>query len=136
MRGSSTAGLGGLVALALVCAPAVAPAASFDCNAPRLRQAERAICADAQLSRLDDQLARRLADFTRRLTFGQYLGLRYWHARWQDARIGCENGRPCLAATYRSQARLLDRLEQCLDSSVRRRTCLQTTFDEREAQRR
>ena len=136
MHGSSTAGLAGLAALALLGAPSAAPAASFDCRARRLEIAEKAICADIQLSRADEQLARRLAGFTRRVTFGQYLGLRYWHSLWKDARVDCQEDRSCLGATYRAQARLLDGLELCLDTSARRRTCLQATFGEREAQRR
>jgi uncharacterized protein len=136
MHGTLTAGLAGLAALALVGAPSGVSAASFDCRAPRLEQAEKAICADGQLSRIDEQLARRLAGFTRRVTLGQYLGLRYWHFRWREARNGCQDDRPCLAATYRAQSRLLDGLDLCLDTSARRRACLQATLGEREAQRR
>jgi uncharacterized protein len=136
MRGSSTAKSAGLAALALIVGASAASAASFDCRASRLQPVEKTICGDIQLSRADEQVARRLASFTRRVTFGQYLGLRYWHARWNDARTSCQEDRACLAATYRSQTRLLDGLELCLDTSARRRACLQATFGEREAQRR
>jgi uncharacterized protein len=136
MHGRLTAGLAGLAALALLALPDAASAASFKCRAPRLQPAEKAICADARLSRTDEQLARRLVAFTRRLTFGQYLGLRYWHLRWQDARAGCNDERPCLAGTYRAQNRLLDRFDLCLDTSARRRGCLQATLGALEAQRR
>ncbi len=136
MRLGSLTGLLGLAALALAGAPADVSAASFDCRARRLELAERAICADAYLSRVDEQLARRLSGFARRVTFGQYLGLRFWNARWKEARTGCQDDRPCLAATYRAQSRLLDGLDLCLDTSARRRTCLQTTLGEREAAQR
>jgi uncharacterized protein len=136
MPGRLMAGVAGLAALALFCAPGPASAASFDCRAPRLQPAEKAICSDAQLSRADEQLARRLAGFTRRLTFGQYLGLRFWQARWKETRDGCSDNRPCLAAAYRAQNRLLDGLDVCLDTSVRRRACLQATLGQREARRR
>jgi uncharacterized protein len=136
MRGRSLAGLVGLAAFAVIGAPADASAASFDCRARRLELAEKAVCSDAQLSRVDEQLARRLSGFARRVTFGQYLGLRFWNARWKEARTGCEDDRPCLAATYRAQSRLLDGLDLCLETSVRRRTCLQATLGEREAKRR
>ena len=136
MHRTLTAGLAGLAALALVSAPSWVSAASLDCRAPRLEQAEKAICGDGQLSRIDEQLARRVAGFTRRVTFGQYLGLRFWHFRWREARNICQDDRPCLAATYRVQSRLLDGLDLCLDNSARRRACLQSTLGEREAQRR
>jgi uncharacterized protein len=136
MHGRLTAGLAGLAALALVALPDIASAASFNCRSPKLQPAEKAICADARLSRTDEQLARRLLAFTRRLTFGQYLGLRYWHFRWNDARSECSEERPCLAATYRAQNRLLDRFDLCLDTSARRRGCLQSTLGTLEAQRR
>ncbi len=136
MLGRLTAALAGLAALALVGAPSVAPAASFNCRSSRLERAEKAICADARLSRSDERLDRRLLAFTRRLTFGQYLGLRYWHERWRDVRIACNEARPCLAATYRAQNRLLDRFDLCLDTSARRRTCLQATLGALEARRR
>jgi uncharacterized protein len=130
------AGVAGLAALAFLAAPDTASAASFDCRARRLEAAEKAICADAQLSRTDEQLARRLTSFTRRLTFGQYLGLRFWHARWKESRTGCGDDRACLVAAFRTQNRLLDGLDVCLDTSVRRRACLQATLGEREARRR
>jgi uncharacterized protein len=136
MHGRFTRGLAGLVALGLAAAPLAASAGSFDCSARRLEAAERAICVDSHLFRTDEHLLRRLSGFTHRLTFGQYLGLRYWHARWSDERIGCQDDRSCIAATYRTQNRLLDGLELCLDSSARRRSCLQATLGEREARRR
>jgi uncharacterized protein len=136
MPGRSIAGVAGLAALAFLAAPGDASAASFDCRAPRLQTAEKAICADAHLSRADERLARRLVGFTRRLTFGQYLGLRFWHARWKESRTGCGDDRLCLVAAYRTQNRLLDGLDVCLDTSVRRRACLQAALGEREARRR
>ena len=136
MRFGSLTALVGLAALALAGAPADASAASFDCRARRLEPWEKTICADAQLSRIDDQLARRLSGFARRVTFGQYLGLRFWNARWKEVRTGCQDDRLCLAGTYRAQSRLLDGLDLCLDTSARRRTCLQTTLGEREAAHR
>ena len=121
MHGRLTAGLAGLAAIAFAGAPSAASAASFDCRARSLEVAEKTICADAQLSRVDEQLARRLAGFTRRVTFGQYLGLRYWHFRWREARNSCQDDRPCLATTYRAQSRTLDGLDLCLGTSARRR---------------
>jgi uncharacterized protein len=136
MRLGPLTGLLGLTALALAGAPANLSAASFDCRARRLGPAERTICADAQLSRVDEQLARRLSGYARRVTFGQYLGLRLWNARWKEARTGCQDDRPCLVTTFRAQSRLLDGLDLCLETSVRRRTCLQTTLGDREATQR
>jgi len=136
MHGRLTAALAGLAALALVGVPGAASAAGFNCRSPWLQPAEKAICADARLSRIDEKLARRLLAFTRRLTFGQYLGLRYWHERWRDKRIACNDERRCLVATYRAQNRLLDRFDLCLDTSARRRTCLRATLDARQARAR
>jgi|GEM_PF-2048988 len=115
----------GLVGL---CAPGAAQAPSFDCSARGLSRAEIAICQDAQLSRLDERLGRRLASLGRRLNFGQYLGLRHWHSGWGERRADCAGDRGCLAATYRAQGRFLDRLQQCLDTGVRRRGCLRATL--------
>jgi uncharacterized protein len=118
-------------------APAAGLAASFDCGARRLSEAESLICQDPQLSRSDEQVARRLLGVARRVTFGQYLGLRYWHGGWMDNRQGCGADRGCLAATYRAQNRFLDRLQQCLDAGFQRRACLRNTLNaERETVRR
>jgi len=115
----------------------VALAASFDCNSRWLSRTEIAICDDAQLSRMDDQLARRLGSFARRLSFGQYLGLRHWHAASARQRNLCGTDRTCIAASYRAQARFLDRLQNCVDGGFSRRACLRDLLTgERETMRR
>jgi uncharacterized protein len=127
----------GLLGAALIGAPSPASAASFDCDARGLSQTEVAICEDAQLSRLDDQMARRLGGFARRLNYGQYLGLRHWRAVMAQQRNVCGDDRTCIAGHYRAQARFLERLQQCLETSLSRRGCLRNTLsNEREAVRR
>jgi uncharacterized protein len=101
-----------------------ATAASFNCNSRWLSRTEIAICDDVQLSRMDDRLARRLAALARRLNFGQYLGLRHWHAASARQRNQCRTDRACIIASYRSQERFLDQLQYCIDVSVSRRSCL------------
>ncbi len=131
------AGLAAFLGLALLAAPGAGLAASFDCNARGLSEAETAICRDAQLSRSDEQMARRLTGLSRRLTFGQYLGLRHWHSGWTQSRDHCGTDRGCLAGSYRAQSRFLDRLQLCLDAGFQRRGCLRNTLNlEREAVRR
>ena len=107
--------------LALVWAPAVGTAASFECAARFLSQAQIAICRDAQLSRADEQTARRVASLSRRLAFGQYLGLRHWHNRWVEHRDGCRADRGCLTASYRALG-ISDRkgLKEALDRAPAR----------------
>lgn len=115
----------------------VAPAASFDCNSPLLSRTEAAICQDARLARMDDQLARRLDSFRRRLSFGQYLGLRHWHAASARRRNLCRTDRTCIVESYRAQARFLDRLRSCVDASPWRRACLRDLLmGDRETMRR
>jgi uncharacterized protein len=131
------AGFAAVLGLGLAWGPAAGLAASFDCNARSLSQAQTAICQDTQLSRSDEQTARRLTSLSRRLAFGQYLGLRHWHHGWTRHRDRCQADRGCLVASYRAQGRFLDRLQQCLDSSPQRRACLRNTLNiEREAVRR
>jgi uncharacterized protein len=135
MQGARKAGLG-LLGLAILWTPA-ASAASFDCNSRWLSRAEITICDDAQLSRMDAQLARRLGGFTRRLNFGQYLGLRHWHAASARQRRLCEADRSCIAASYRTQTGFLDRLQHCVEASFTRRACLRDLLTgERETMRR
>lgn len=135
MRKTLAAGLG--LASALVWPAEDAGAASFECDGRRRSLTETTICRDAQLSRTDAQLARRLGALSRQLSFGQYLGLRHWHGAWVQDRNRCGADRVCLAAAYRTQTRFLDRLQQCLDTSPRRRTCLRTTLSgDIEARRR
>ena len=123
--------------LALACALAATPAAALDCSARWLRETEVAICQDAQLSRTEDQVVRRVTGLSRRLSFGQYLGLRHWHVRRGEERGRCSLDRICLTASYRAQIRFLDRLQQCLDTSQQRRFCFRNTLNvEREALRR
>lgn len=114
----------GLLGVALIWTPPMASAASFDCNARGLSRTELTICEDAQLSRMDEQLARRLGSFARRMNFGQYLGLRHWQAASARQRNLCGSDRTCIGASYRAQARFLERLQQCLDVSLSRRACL------------
>ncbi len=73
---------------------------------------------------MDDRLARRLGGLTRRLSLGQYLGLRHWHASSARQRSQCRTDRACIIASYRTQERFLDRLQYCLEFSMARRTCL------------
>ncbi len=137
MRKARPATFAASVGLALVWAPAAGTAASFDCGARFLSQAQIAICQDAQLSRNDEQTARRIASLSRRLAFGQYLGLRHWHHGWTGRRDGCRADRACLTASYRAQGRFLDRLQQCLDNGLQRRACLRNTLNiDRETVRR
>jgi uncharacterized protein len=124
-----------LLGVAALWIPA-AMAASFDCNSRWLSQTEKAICDDKQLSRIDDQLARRLSGFARRLNFGQYLGLRHWHAASARRRDLCRADRACILASYRAQARFLDRLQRCVEASAWRRACLRDLLGERETRRR
>jgi len=120
-----------------MCAPTAASAASFDCEARGLSRTEITICDDAQLSRIDEQMSRRVAGFARRLNYGQYLGLRHWQAMTARQRDVCGTDRSCIATHYRAQARFLERLQQCLDTSLARRGCLRNTLNhEREAVRR
>jgi uncharacterized protein len=131
-----TKALLGLLGLAMLSTPA-ALAASFDCNSRWLSRTEKAICDDPQLSRMDNQLARRLGGFARRLSFGQYLGLRHWHAVATRERHRCGSDRACIAGTYRAQARFLDRLQACVETSFARRACLRDLLTgERETMRR
>jgi hypothetical protein len=74
--------------------------------------------------RINEQLARRLDGFATRLNFGQYLGLRHWHAVQVRQRGLCAAGRDCIAAGFRAQGRFLDRLERCVAGSLARRACL------------
>jgi uncharacterized protein len=113
-------------------------AASFNCSSRWLSRTEMTICDDVQLSRMDDRLARRLAGLARRLNFGQYLGLRHWHAASARQRNQCRTDRACIVATYRTQERFLDQLQYCVDVSLSRRSCLRdlTGGRDRETRRR
>ena len=115
-----------------------AMAASFDCRSRWLSSTEITICDDVQLSRMDDRLARRLGAFARRLSFGQYLGLRHWHASSARQRNQCRTDRACIVTSYRAQERFLDRLQNCVEASVARRACLRDLIGvgERETMRR
>jgi uncharacterized protein len=103
-------------------------AASFDCGVRGLSLSEIAICRDPQLSRADEQMARRLDGFAQRLNFGQYLGLRFWQSSQVRLRQRCGADIACLTGSYRLQMRFLDRLQQCLDTSAQRRACLRGTL--------
>ena len=120
----------GLAAVVCLVGPvAPAGAASFPCSRPTLTATEMAICRDPQLSKLDEETARKAKALLRRLSYGQYLGLRYWQSRSAEAREQCGPDRACLAARYRAQNRVLDSMLQCLDSGARRRTCWRAVVD-------
>jgi uncharacterized protein len=114
--------------VALLYAAAPGAAASFDCGTRGLSLSEIAICRDPQLSRADEQMARRLDGFALRLNFGQYVGLRFWQSSQVRLRQRCGADIGCLTSSYRMQMRFLDRLQQCLDTSAQRRACLRSTL--------
>ena len=138
--------VGGLLGLALAGAALGAslgaslaiPAAwagGIDCTLPWLTPTELAVCHDRRLLSMDTRLARRLKGYARQLSFGQYLGLRHWHATHARARKGCGTDRRCIAASYRAQTRFLDRLSRCISSSLVRRTCLINLLERENARR-
>jgi len=111
-----------LLGISLETAPAAA--GGLDCASQWLNKTEQAICADPQLVRMDEQVARRLESFAARLNFGQYLGLRHWHAMQARHRALCMADRDCIAAGFRAQGRFLDRLQHCVGGGLARRACL------------
>lgn len=116
----------------IVLATEPARAASFDCRGSSLTAAQITICGDQELSLADDRVARRVRDIQKRFGLGLYLGIRYWANRGIEARDACGNERACLVATYRSQQRVLERLQSCLDSSIRKRSCLRVAIHNEE----
>jgi uncharacterized protein len=133
----ATKTVAGVLAIAATLVPPAASAASFDCNARGLSRAEGMICEDPQLSRADEQLARRGDVIARRMNYGQYLGLRHWQAASAGQRDLCGANRACIDAHYRAQRRFFDRLQQCLDTRYARRSCLRETLaGDRETVRR
>lgn len=137
MRKTLAVGLAAALAFAPMWAPTAGVTGPLNCNAAALSRAQMAICLDVQLSRTDTQTDRRVAALGRRMGYGQYLGMQHWHHGWMEYRDGCQTDRACLTASYRAQARFLDRLQQCLDNGLQRRACLRNTLNiEREAARR
>jgi hypothetical protein len=124
----------GLLGLAVLGA---SPAWTLDCGGRWLSRTDRVICADQQLLRMEEQIARRIKGTAGRLSFGQYLGLRHWQAARVNERNACQADRECISANLRSQARFLDRLQRCMASSLARRACLiNLLVDERSSLRR
>jgi uncharacterized protein len=117
----------GLLGLALF---GGAAAWAGDCTRRWLSRTELAICGDPQLQRLDEQIGRRLKGNADRLSFGQYLGLRHWHAMRTGDRNACGTDRECIVASLRAERRFLDRLQRCVTSSLARRTCLRNLMAE------
>jgi uncharacterized protein len=113
-------GLFGLVSLWAL----PAAAGSLECGSRWLNRTEQTICGDPQLMRASEQLARRLDAFASRLNFGQYLGLRHWHAVQARQRSLCAADRDCIAAGFRAQGRFLERLRSCISGNLARRACL------------
>ncbi|MDX2202923.1 MAG: hypothetical protein NW223_09240 [Hyphomicrobiaceae bacterium] len=110
------------VGLALL-QPQVVHAAGFNCNARSLSETRQMICGDLELSRVDEQMARRIRTLQRRQGLGLYLSIRYWSFRAGEMRDACRRDRVCVLAAYRAQAIALDRLQGCLDTSIRKRSC-------------
>ncbi|HJU33273.1 MAG TPA: hypothetical protein VJ740_17540 [Hyphomicrobiaceae bacterium] len=127
----------GLAVFVVAVVAGAGAASAIDCGSRWLGEAQLAICKDAALARTEESVMRRVSALSRRLSYGQYLGLRYWHAVWGEERGRCHLDRGCLAASYRIQLRFLERVQQCLDASQLRRTCFRTTLNvDRDAQRR
>jgi uncharacterized protein YecT (DUF1311 family) len=103
-RLAACAGRGAWPALALGAAltitPAYAPAASFDCAQARSKLT-RAICADAQLSRLDEQVWEAYGERIRTLTPAQYEQVRDRHITWRRQRGRFDRSIAALSEDYR-----------------------------------
>jgi uncharacterized protein len=111
--------------------------AGLDCASRWLNRTELIICSDPQLMRIEELLQRRLSGFAPRLNFGQYLGLRHWHAIQARQRALCAADRDCIAASFRAQSRSLDRLQRCVGGTLTRRACLRDMLaSEQESSRR
>jgi uncharacterized protein len=121
-----------LVGLAVPAGSLPAQAAGFDCKGRVLTQAQITVCGDQELNQADERVARRIRDMQKRYGLGLYLGMRYWANRNQEARDQCERDRACLIAGYRQQQRVLERLQTCLDSSIRKRSCLRVVISNEE----
>lgn len=116
------------IAILLMLSTRAGHAASFDCRSSSLTLAQTMICGDQELSQADERIARRVRDMQKRNSLGLYLGIRYWANRSAEMLDACGRERPCLVAAYRAQQRLLDRLQACLDSSIRKRSCLRVVI--------
>jgi uncharacterized protein len=113
------------------------PAWTLDCSGQWLSRSDRVICADPQLMRMEEQIARKIKGNAGRLSFGQYLGLRQWRGERASERNACQADRECIIANLRGQGRFLDRLQRCVASSLARRACLLNLLvDERASLRR
>ena len=120
----------GLAALGMSCTAPDAWSAGIDCAGHWLSRTELAICDDPRLLRMEEQMRRRISGYAQRLTFGQYLGLRHWHATRAEARKSCGIDRNCIVASFRAQSRFLDRLQRCVATSLVRRACLHNLLTE------
>ena len=137
MRNSRPFVAGGIAGLVLLGSASWVSATSLDCNGRDLTRTEFVVCEDVQLLRTEEQIARRADVIARRVNFGQYLGLRFWQAEAANLRDQCGVDRACIVAQYRTQSRTLDRLQQCVDTRVARRSCLRNALaGERETVRR
>ena len=137
MRKAAMATGTGLAMAAMLWAAPAAWSAGFNCNARGLSRAQDAICAIPQLSRTDEQVARKADSVARRMNYGQYLGLRHWQAASATQRDLCGADRQCLTAHYRALERLLDRVQECLDTRFTKRSCLRNALGgDRETVRR
>ena len=112
-------------AIGLIGAITPATAVSVRCGGPLSSPAEQIICQDAQLLKQDEEMERKMRLLLPRLSYGQYLGLRYWESRGAEERDQCGTDRACIGAQYRAQQRFLDTLRQCLDHGGRKRMCWQ-----------
>jgi len=112
-----------LLGAALLGSPPAA-VGGLDCASRWLNRTEQTICGEQQLMRTEEQLQRRLGSLAARLNFGQYLGLRHWHAVQARHRGLCAADRDCIAASFRTQGRSLDRFQRCVGGTLPRRACL------------
>ena len=129
MRKMGYSGYAALAVAGVLGMPSAATAVGPNCTSGVHSPAQMVICQDAKLARTDKQTEARVIRLGRRMGYGQYLGLRHWHYRWDEERESCRTDRTCLTATYSAQVRFLDRLQQCLDNGSPRRACLRNTLN-------
>ena len=112
----------GLSSLLLVSS---ALAQSFNCQYARVPD-ELVICADPQLSRLDERLSNRFYRLRESLSGADRVRLDQDQSAWLDGRHRCRRDRACIAQAYVS--RIAELSGRQVGPVAIRRTCVRDTY--------
>lgn len=107
-----------LIAIIVAIAPALAQAASFDCDLPDLKPDERAICDNRDLNDADVKMVTTLDLLAGLFAMGMRGSMMDQQVMWLHQREACGADVACIRDAYDRRQKQLDEIYQAIDRPI------------------